>query len=277
MSDTLISEKIPLKKGYWFSKNPSKAWGEKFFLVYSPIWILIMALTVITGVGNKTGDIGNLVQAIIIAAPLFIIPLIIRKETNLGRKWHQTYWFKANLYIIIFSIFGNYFGCEYFFDILGMVYKYTHITFNFDSTLVGKGQQKVPVIMYLLTHAYFITYHTTSVIIIRRIRTSRIPGARFIFPVLILVSGYIWAWLETLIMVNPMTSETFYYKDLNRMLVFGSILYSCFFIASFPIYYFIDEKKEDNFSICRVVFAALSASMLTFFMLDLWAKFIGPI
>ena len=24
-------------KGYWFSKNPSKAWGEKFFLIYNAI------------------------------------------------------------------------------------------------------------------------------------------------------------------------------------------------------------------------------------------------
>ena len=28
----------------WFSENPSKAWGEKFFLAYSPAWMFLMAL-----------------------------------------------------------------------------------------------------------------------------------------------------------------------------------------------------------------------------------------
>lgn len=28
----------------WFSANPDKAWAEKFFLAYSPVWMLQMGL-----------------------------------------------------------------------------------------------------------------------------------------------------------------------------------------------------------------------------------------
>jgi cycloeucalenol cycloisomerase len=264
-------------KGHWFSENKSKAWGEKFFLIYSPIWIALTTLLVITGIGKNTGDIVNLIQAVIIMAPLFVVPLIIRKETDLGRKWYQTYWFKANLFISIFSLLGNYFGSEYFFDVLGMVYNYPNNMLNFDSVLVGSGQQKVPVMMYFLTCAYFMTYHTTAIVVIRRVKTMGIPGGKILFTVLVVVIGYFWAWIETFAMANPLMRESFYYKNMDRMLVFGSLIYASFFIVSFPIFYFIDEKKNDNWGILKTVGAALSASMLTFFMLDLWTRFIGSI
>ena len=59
--------------------------------------------------------------------------------------------------IAIFNFAANYFGSEYFFDVLGMVYDYPMIELTFDSALVGSGEQRVPLIMYLLTQAYFIT------------------------------------------------------------------------------------------------------------------------
>ncbi|MBN1697226.1 MAG: hypothetical protein JW881_06915 [Spirochaetales bacterium] len=116
-----------------------------------------------------------------------------------------------------------------------------------------------------------------SVVVIRRITTSKIPFMKALFPVIVIAAAYFWAWLETLIMANPMLRDNFYYKEQNRMLIFGSILYSSFFIASFPLFYFIDEKKDDNWGIVKTICAALAAGMLTLFMLDLWAKFIGPL
>lgn len=260
----------------WFSENPSKAWGEKFFLIYSPVWILLMALTTLLGF-KIPGEAGSLINACIIALPLVIVPLLIRNETGLGRPWHQTYWFKANLYIFTFSFFGNYFGSEYFFDILGMNYNYPHIQLTLDSKLVGSGLQQVPIIMYILTQAYFMTYHTTAVVVLRRIRTSPFPWAKWLFVLMIPVIGYIWAWLETRVMASPVAGGNFYYQDLNRMLSYGSLIYVSYFITSFPIFYFLDEKEGDNWGILRTIFAALSASMLTFFLLDFWAHFIGHI
>lgn len=262
-------------KSTWFSANQSKAWGEKFFLIYSPVWMALMGITMATGIQKSFGDLGFLLHSMLVALPLIVIPLLIRNEAALGRKWYQTYWFKANVYIGVFNFFGNYFGSEYFFDTLGMVYNYPAIQWNLDSALLGTGEQKVPLIMYFLTQAYFMTYHTTAVVVLRKIRN--IPLLAWSFPIMIFVIGYFWAWMETRAMANPMIAEAFYYKDMARMLAYGSIAYACYFVSSFPIFYYLDEKPEDNWDLLRTTFAGLSASMLTFYLLDFWAKWIGPL
>lgn len=278
MAVNTVAAKKPISvQTRWFSENPSKAWGEKFFLIYSPIWILMMALSTLFGINQRLGDLANLIQSAIIALPLIIVPFFIRDESGIGRPWYQSYWFKANLYIFIFSFFGNYFGSEYFFDVLGMVYHYSHLHWNLDSSLLGSGMYHVPVIMYLLTQVYFMTYHTTAVVVLRRIKTSKISWVRWLFPIMVLVIGYFWAWMETRAMATPMMQGTFYYRDLNRMLVYGSLIYATYFVTSFPIFYFLDEKSSDNWSLLRTIAAALSTSMLTFFLLDLWGQLIGHI
>ncbi len=262
----------------WFSENPDKAWGEKFFLIYTPIWILQTAMAVVFGYGKTMGDFGSIIYSLFVAGPFVVVPFLIYKEAKAGKPWYKTYWFKANLYIAIFSLLGNYYGSEYFFDVLGMVYNYPNLHWTFDASLVGAGVQHTPVMMYLLTHAYFMTYHTTAMVVLRRLRTSRLgQSSAWVFPVAIFVTAYFWSWMETFAMANPAMADTFYYKDLNRMLAIGSITYSCFFITSFPIFYWLDEKLNDTWGLIRTTAAALSASMLTFFLLDLWTKYIGPI
>jgi cycloeucalenol cycloisomerase len=266
-----------LSKPRWFSENPDKAWGEKFFLVYTPIWILQTAIGVVLGFGRTLGDAGLLVHACAIALPLVLVPPFIRRASQPGLRWHQTYWFKANLYMAIFVVLGSYFGSEYFFDVLGMVYNYPQIHLTFDATLVGSGQQTVPLIMYLLALAYFMTYHTTAVVVLRRLKTSRIRLLGWAFPLAVLAIGYFWAWMETFVMANPLMRDSFYYQDLNRMLAYGSIIYSCYFVTSFPVFYFLDEKPGARWSLLQTAAAALSASMLTIFMLDLVTRFVGRI
>ncbi|HEX3046386.1 MAG TPA: hypothetical protein VHY08_16630 [Bacillota bacterium] len=272
-----VKKTTNLTTARWFSENPNKAWGEKFFLIYSPIWILMMAISTWLGTSQHLGDIANLIQSAVIALPLIVVPFFIRNESGIGRPWYQSYWFKANLYIFIFSCFGNYFGSEYFFDVLGMVYNYPNLHLNLDSALLGSGTQHVPIIMYLLTQVYFMTYHTTAVVVLRRIKTSRIPWARWLFPIILLVVAYFWAWMETRAMATPMLQGTFYYRDINRMLSYGSLIYASYFVTSFPIFYFLDEKSDENWGLLRTIAAGLSASMLTFFLLDLWTRFIGHI
>jgi hypothetical protein len=47
-SNSKEEEEIKVKdsKGYWFSKNPSKNWAEKFFLAYTVYWIFLFAIVV---------------------------------------------------------------------------------------------------------------------------------------------------------------------------------------------------------------------------------------
>ncbi|MGB8224504.1 MAG: hypothetical protein WCF10_18065 [Polyangiales bacterium] len=261
----------------WFSENPSKAWGEKFFLAYSPIWMIIVGLAMGLGVTARAGEWGFLAIGVAVAAPLLLVPALIRDESALGRRWYQTYWLKANLYIAIFNFAANYFGSEYFFDVLGMVYDYPMIDLTLDSALVGSGEQRVPIVMYLLTQAYFMTYHTTAVIVLRRIRTSRFPIGTVLWPALLLLVAYFWAWMETKAMANPWIESQFYYRDMERMLAYGSLFYSLYFVASFPIFYHLDERRETRWTLTITVAAACTASMLMMFLLDFAATIFGPL
>jgi len=261
----------------WFSENPSKAWGEKFFLAYSPVWMALIGLVMGFGVTARVGEWGFMAIGAAVALPLFLVPALIRDERALGRRWYQTYWFKANLYIAIFNFAANYFGSEYFFDILGMVYDFPMLELTLDSTLVGSGDQTVPVVMYLLTQAYFMTYHTTAVIVLRRMRTSRVPIGAVLWPALLLVVAYLWAWMETKAMANPWMEAQFHYRDMQRMLTYGSLFYSLYFVASFPIFYHLDERRDTSWSLTVTAAAGCTASMLMMLLLDFAAAIFGPL
>ena len=261
----------------WFSENPSKAWGEKLFLAYSPIWMAVMGLVMGLGVTERVGECGFLAIGVAVALPLVAVPALVRDERPIGRHWYRTYWFKANLYIAIFNFAANYFGSEYFFDVLGMVYEYPMIELNLDSALVGSGEQRVPVLMYLLTQAYFLTYHSSAVVVLRRLRTSRLKVGRLLWPAFVLVVAYAWAWVETKSMANPWIDNQFYYRDMERMLTYGSLFYSLYFVSSFPIFYGVDEEREANWSLPKTAAAACTASMIMLFLLDFAAAIFGPI
>jgi cycloeucalenol cycloisomerase len=261
----------------WFSANLNKAWTEKFFLIYSPIWMIQMGVMMVTGWAGTFGDKALLAQAIIMTLPLYIVPLFFSPESRSGIVWHKTHWFRANLYLLIFSFLCNYIGSEYFFDILGMVYNFPNATTTLNAVLLGNSDQKVPLIMHILTICYFMTYHTTAILVLRRIRTSGLPQVNVIFVIALFVAGYVWSWAETKAMANPLMSELFYYTNMDAMLKFGSAIYATFFIASFPIYYFVDENPDEPWDIVKIVFAAFGATMIMFLLLEMCARYVGHI
>lgn len=261
---------------HFFSSNPDKAWVEKFFLIYSPVWMAVMAVTMMTGADKKLGDTALLLHGFSLALPVLLVPLCLAARFT-AVPWFESYWLKANLYLFIFGFFGNYFGSEYFFDVLGMVYNYPNVTTTLDSALVGSGKQTVPLIMYCYTQVYFMTYHSTANIALRVLRQLKLPGRVVLFPAFVFVIGYFWAFMETRAMANPMMATSFYYLNMDRMLKYGSAIYATYFIASFPIYYFLDEETGKRWSILQTIAAALSASMLTFYLLDFAAHWVGSL
>ena len=100
--------------GYWFSRNPSKAWAEKFFLCYLPFFFALNGGKQAFG-WMDAGNLWHVGQNVLMLAPLYVIPLLIRDERSLGRRWYQTYWFKFNLWIYLFAFIATYFFTEYFF------------------------------------------------------------------------------------------------------------------------------------------------------------------
>jgi len=260
----------------WFSDNPDKAWVEKFFLAYSPVWMASMGGMVLTGWDKTFGDVALLVHAFGTAAPLLVLPAVLARRFT-QKRWTQSYWFKANLYLLVFSFFGSYFGSEYFFDLLGMVYVYPNATTTLDSALVGSGEQTVPLIMYPYAYVYFSTYHATANVALRRLRRLELPGGALLYPVFVFVIAYFWSWMETKAMANPLMASSFYYRSLDRMLAYGSAVYAIYFLASFPIYAALDETRERPWTLVETTAGALSASMLTILGLDLVTRFIGTL
>lgn len=259
----------------WFSGNPDKAWVEKFFLAYSPVWMASMAFMMLTGADKRWGDTALLIHAFATALPVLLVPALLASRYT-DKPWHQSYWLKANLYLAVFGFFGNYFGSEYFFDVLGMVYVYPNATTTLDAALVGTGTQTVPLIMYAYTHVYFMTYHATANVALRKLN-GLMPAKWLFFPLFVFLIGYAWAWMETKAMANPMMAASFYYEKMELMLSHGSAIYATYFVASFPIWYFLDETRARSWGLLQTTAAALSASMLTFYLLDFAAHWVGSL
>jgi len=267
---------VPLaaaSRGRWLSANPDKAWGEKFFLLYSPVWMTAFGIYQRTRFGDRLGDAGNLLVTLAIFAPVWIVPAMLRRGS--ARPWYESYWFKFNLWIFVYAAIGSYFLSEYFFDVLGMVYNYPHLHWTLDSALLGSGKQAVPIIMYLHAHYFFVTYHTTAVVVMRRIRTSRLNVHPVVGALVVAAAAWFWARAEIALTTAPSLADQFRYEDLPWALRWGALVYACYFIVSFPMVSRLDEDEREPWSVRRTVVEALAAGMLTFILLDLVTARIG--
>lgn len=269
---------------YWFSRNPNKAWGEKFYLIYSPIWIVITGIFILIGL-PEWGNWGQLGFCCLVIVPMIAIPTYLgtKEVKKEEKKWYEAYWLKFHIWIWIFALWGGYFFNEYWFDILGAHYYLPNVTWNIDPVLIGLGSGTTPITMFLLAVPYLTTYHVTAVIIIRKVRTwvkshySNRNLEFIIFVLVVVVTAFFWAFAETIVMTNVLPSTYFGFANLRKMLTLGTVIYACYYFVTFPLVYMIDEQKEDDWSIMRVVLESFAAGMIIFFIFEFWARIIGPI
>ena len=272
-------------RGYWFSRNPDKAWAEKFFLAYIPVFFAYNALMQQTG-WLDTGNFWHITQNLIMWFPFCVIlPWVLRR--NSGVPWQQSYWFKLNLYMAVFIFFCTYFHTEYFFDVLGLRYRFNDVSLYFDSVLVGPDEatalaqhKKVPPGMYLNSIAFFIVYHTAAVVLMRRIRSMTESWGRatkrIAWVVIVAATALFFAWAETYFYITDDAAANVWYVDLERMLKWGSIYYAMYFIVSFPNVFRLDEE-QNNWTLSRTVLEACAVSAISLLLLDLWALILGPV
>jgi len=273
--------------GHWFSDNPDKAWGEKYFLVFIPIFFAYNAL--VQGMGWL--DVGNgwhLTQNLAMWLPYCVfLPLWLRRGS--GVSWRDSYWFKLNVYMTVYVFFATYFHTEYFFDILGMRYHFAKVSWYADSFLLGPDEagalqsfKKIPIGMYFNAIAFFMVYHTASVVCLRRIRTltgdAPAPVRHVLWVVTVAVTAFFFAWAETFFYINSDATANVWYVDKARQLGIGSVCYALYFIVSFPNVYRLDENaKGERWSLARCVIEASFVSMLVLLLLDLFAWVVGPV
>ena len=203
-------------------------------------------------------DFGYNTIGLIVFVPCIVLPMIFVPTGERKVVWHRRYTFKANVWIAIFSFIGNYFWTHYFFALLGAKYTFpisTRSEFN-----------KVPIVCYLLTQAYFHTYHVITNMLLRiirrRIETLSTILRTAVYGIAIIVISIFWAYLET------KTIESFpYYSfaDRDRMYQIGLTFYAIYFIVSFPMFIRLDERdSKDTWDWARSAIDSLAACMIVF-------------
>jgi len=271
----------------WFSANPDKAWAEKWFLGFIPVWLAFNVVVQAMG-WLDTGNFWNITQNALMWLPWCVaLPWFLRRDS--GIAWHQSYWFKFNLFIFVWTFWATYFHTEYFFEVLGLRYRFPEVTLYLDSALVGPDEatalaqsQKIPPSMYLNATAFFVVYHASAVVVMRRIRaftTGLAPLARSLaWAAIVGVTAVFWAWMETWFYFKAAANNmaNVWYVDLERMLAYGSWFYALYFVVSFPLVFRLDEDAAgDRWPLSRVVIEASAVGIVTLFLIDLATHALG--
>ncbi|KAG8665545.1 hypothetical protein FPOAC2_10619 [Fusarium poae] len=254
------------------SIEAEKRWTQRLNIFLSPFWIIAVAFAMLSGIMHQWNDIDYLLFSIAVATPPILFPALLSKK--IGRPWYRRYWFKLNVWVAVMVCLGTYFTSHYFFDLMGMRYKFP-CKWNFSSGVVGRTGGQVPVFLYPLTHAYFMTYYTVLMVLKKEIVQRLRPG-RFGRVVVIVALSYGVALGETFFMASPLLSEWFYYEKRDRMMTVGSVGYMAFFVTGLPMVGRVDGKGED-WPLSRVVIEALGTFMSILVLFEVWAKVVGPL
>ena len=172
---------------------------------------------------------------------------------------------KCAVWIGVLSWVGNYFWTHYFYTVLGATYTFPAHRLN-----------DVPFCLFLITQSYFVSYHTFSNFILRRLRRTT-DGSYVVAAVAICVMAYFVAFMETL------TISSFpYYTHVNKdtMYKVGSVFYAIYFIVSFPMFLRVDEDNEGKgacWSLWQTLMEALASCMVVTQLLDFWRLYVGSI
>lgn len=263
----------------WFSSNPDKAWGEKWFLSFVPVFLAFNAIVQKAGLLD-TGSFWNVVQNLLMWVPyLVVLPWWLRRHS--GVPWHDSYWFKVNVYMMVYVFFGTYFHTEWFFEALGLRYHFPHVGLYFDSALCGPDQataleshQRIPLGMYFNTMAFFTVYHSLAVVAMRVVRSFTLGlgahGRRVAWVGIVVAASVFFAWIETFLYIQPEIASFVWYEDREWMLRVGTSLYMLYFFVSFPNFYCVDEDRERRWSAKDCVLHASFVSIWTLLLIDLW-------
>jgi cycloeucalenol cycloisomerase len=274
-------------RAHWLSQNPDKAFAEKLYLLFVPVFFAYNAA--IQQLGWLDAGTGwHVAQNFAMWFPYCVLlPAWLRRRAAI--PWQRSYWLKLNVYMAVWVFYATYFHTEYFFEVLGLRYRFPAVTLHFDSVLVGPDEataaasfQKVPVGMYLNTMAFFLVYHTLAVVCMRRVRSATLalsPGAqRLAWVAIVAAAALFFAWAETRLYITDEAEANVWYVDLARMLRLGSLFYALYFVVSFPNVYRLDEQPgQAPWTLPRTVLEASFVAITSLLLLDLWARVVGPI
>ncbi|KAL8407081.1 hypothetical protein RB596_009634 [Gaeumannomyces avenae] len=257
-----------------------KALTERAVLLQSPLWMAAVGWVMLTGRLATWADRELLLFSTGVALPALVVPaLVARPKTARRPPLLAQHWLKLNLWVFVVGCWGTYFGSHYFFQLMGMRYHFPAIRLTLDSDVLrgGHGRQRVPLFMYPLTHAYFMTYFAVLQRAERAVRgllPRRDSAASRALAVL--AASYAVAYAETFFMATDGLARYFWYRDRARMLGWGSLGYAAYFVAGFPMVRRVDGGGR-RWTLGRTVREAAATCMAIQVLLEVWAKLAGPL
>lgn len=253
---------VPIYQAY----NLSKRNFECFIFYWSFIWMSIMGYIVYTRIFDTFTANSYMYVGLIVGLPPIILPILLPQYLeNKKLPLLQRYSTKSNLFIFILSFIGNYLWTHYFYSVLGCSYTFPAHRLN-----------NVPFALYLITISYFHTYHLLSNVLLRISYRSTSHKSIYIQHIaamlIIFILSYFLAFAEAFTIQN---FEYYVIPNAYNMYVIGSAFYAIYFIYSFPYYYSIDERINDNQSFNYVFIVSMACCMCVTMTCDFW-RLVGP-
>lgn len=249
--------------------NQAKREFEIYALKYTAVWIGIFGLVVVTKVYEQFDSSSYMILCVSLSLPYLLQPIVYPLPAEKNLPLHLRYSFKANVWIAIFSFIGNYWYTHYFYSVLQAFYDFPSLRLN-----------NVPICLYFATHFYFVTYHSLSNCILRKIETRYLEGSlrSALFWTVVLAFSYFTAFMETL----TISSYEHYGFNVERSTIYsiGSAFYGIYFIVSYPVFYRMDEKihlkkGENPHTLYNAIMEALGSGMLVLCLLDFCRLYLG--
>jgi cycloeucalenol cycloisomerase len=248
--------KTPAGLAGLLSQQPTRRHVERYWLMFTPVWGLIAAAIMLTGVAEEWGDLELMIFGVAMMLAAVVPPTLWPHEEDRARPIVERTGFKMSAAVTAIALCMNYFCTPYFFDVLHM-----HYGFNTQINI-----QHNPVFLYFTTVAYFATYCVLLCAAYRGFRRVFSGPSRWIAGG---VAALIVAFLETALNANPFMKSLFCFDDPQLMLTFGTFSYGTCFMFTLPLWLNIDEDGERT-SLSRIgihTAAAMMGIVVTFELL----------
>ena len=249
--------------------EPSKRAYELYAAAYTPVWIAIFGVVVVTQVYEQFTAWSYIQLCGGLALPFLLQPIVWPSagsgSPDAQRPWYARYAFKANLWIAVYSFIGNYWYTHYFYSVLQAKY-----------TMPAHRLNNVPIAMYLATHFYFSTYHFFSNALLRKVITTYQAGfvRTLLFVGVVVVFSYFTAFMETL----TISSYPYYsFADRNMAYTVGSAFYGIYFLVSFPAFLQFDKDIDQGkgVTLLDTIVSSCGYGMIIMFLLDFVRLYLG--
>ena len=245
----------------WLSPNPAKAAVERWYLVFTPVWAVIVGGLMISGIVEGWGNVPTMILGVGLAVGAVVPPVVFRVDRDV--PWWRSTAAVIGAAVTLLALGLNYTQTPFFFDVL-------HMHYGFDVTWVI---DRNPVFLYFLSVAYFATYFALCTVAWRFLQRQR---SRVVRASAWVVAPMGMAGLETALNANPFTTSLFCYDDLPFMLWFGTLVYGLAFVLVLPAWAGVDERAGERTPRWQPIAWTLGALYVDLVVLAILRAWVAP-